>query len=172
MGDQLERFIINHREEFDTDEPLGDVWGHIQRKNQTSQKWTGLWKAAAVVFLISTIFLIVEKKMSESVLTESAMSGEFVQVEDYYTELIGQKKQEIAAYGENELGREFLIEIERLDKMYASLKQTYMSQNSSEVITDMMIQNLQLRIEILNKQVKILNELKRQENESTNDMEI
>ena len=172
MGDQLEKFILDNRQEFDSEEPSGKVWQHIQQQQTKSDKWLGLWKVAAVILLISTVYLIVDKQMSQQAGLPVAMESEFYQVEQYYTQMIAQKKQEIAASGQSNLSREFLVEIERLDQMYAQLKQTYKSQNSSELISDMMIKNLQMRIEILNKQVKILNDLKNQENETNNHIEI
>lgn len=172
MGDQLERFIQDNRQEFDSDQPSDQVWQGIQQKSIKKDKWLGLWKVASVVLLISTVYLILDKRERDSGNNTVAMETEFQQAEKYYTQMIAHKKQEIAASGQSELSREFLVEIERLDQMYAQLKETYKSQNSSELISDMMIKNLQMRIEILNKQMKILNDLKNQENETNKHIEI
>ena len=54
-----------------------------------------------------------------------------------------------------DLGDDFLDEIDKLDSMYAVLKQDMKNGNEVNLI-DAMILNLQLRIEILNQQLKII----------------
>ena len=171
MGDQLERFVLENREEFDDEQPSENVRKKIQTSQSTRNSWVGVWKVAAVLFLISTVYLIVERQVDNSGVKQS-MGSEFEQVEQYYIQLISEKKAQVAGHTDSNLSREFLLEVERLDQMYAQLKQTYKSQNSSDRVSDLMIKNLQLRIEILNKQVKILNELKETENEASADIEI
>ncbi|WP_421869921.1 hypothetical protein [Marinoscillum sp.] len=172
MGDQLERFIQTNREEFDSELPSENVWRSIHQGQTKAGRWLGLWKVAAVVLLMSTVYLVVERQLDSTSSRDVAIDSEFKQVEQYYTQLISQKKSEISTYGQTNLSREFILEIERLDQLYAQLKQTYARQNSSDLISDMMIKNLQLRIEILNKQVQILKELKNKENETNTSVEI
>ncbi|MAE84568.1 MAG: hypothetical protein CMB80_17645 [Flammeovirgaceae bacterium] len=170
--DELERFIQQNRQQFDADIPSDKVWKGVQHQSQKQDRWIGMWKVAAVLLLISTAYLIVDKRMTTADNNSVSMESDFKQVEQYYGQLIAQKKSEIAEYGQTELSTEFLVEIERLDQMYAQLKKTYKSQNSSEMVSDMMIKNLQMRIEILTRQVEILNGLKNQENESNEHIEI
>jgi hypothetical protein len=54
-----------------------------------------------------------------------------------------------------DFGGEFLSEIQVLDSMYILLKKD-MNHGNEEVLVDAMILNLQLRIEILNQQLSII----------------
>ena len=54
-----------------------------------------------------------------------------------------------------ELGSDFLYEIDLLDSMYVVLKQD-MKNGNKENLADAMILNLQLRIEVLNQQLRII----------------
>lgn len=166
MGDRLEQFVMKNREEFDRDEPSDKVWQNIRKKSRSGDQWIFAWKTAAVLLLISTLYLVLERKMDlETEDSEMVLTSEFDQVESYYTTLISQRRQEISQYSKGSLERDFLMEIDRLDQMYAQLKRTYQNQNSSDIVTDAMISNLQLRMNILNKQLEILKELKQQEDE-------
>ncbi|MEQ8472266.1 MAG: hypothetical protein RIC35_13825 [Marinoscillum sp.] len=172
MGDQLERFVINNREHFDKEEPSEKVWQNINQRKSRGTKWVGAWKVAAILLLISTVYLVFERKVGDETETKALTADtEFEQVEAYYTTLIAQKRKEIAQFRQQSLERDFLMEIDRLDQMYDQLKRTYKNQNSSDLITDAMISNLQLRINILNKQLEILQELKRKENENDSAIE-
>ncbi len=172
MGDGLEEFVKQNRREFDSEIPVEGVWTAIHYRNKQRGKWGGIWKVAAALFLLSTTYLIVEKKLSKSEASLVSLSAEFQEVEAYYNLQIAKRKKEVKQHGVSHLSGDFLVEIERLDQMYASLKQTYNSQNSSELITEMMIKNLQLRIEILNRQVSILNDLKVKTDEESKHVEI
>lgn len=164
MGDQLEQFVSKNRESFDSEGPSDKVWGAIASRKRR-KPLVHLWKVAAILFLISTVYLIVERAgfRVDSPDGVPAELTEFARVETYYTQLIAQKKMEVTKLAGSDLERDFLKEIETLDEMYTELKQTYMEQNSTDLLTDAMINNLQLRIEILNQQLAILIQLKQQQ---------
>lgn len=165
MDDRIEHFIAANRSAFDDEEPSEKVWQHIARKRQKNS-WGVLWKIAAVVFLISTTYLIAERNFDTSADEgQSEQLSEFTQVESYYTMLIAEKKTEISNMADGELKREFLLEIEQLDEQYGQLKQTYKNQHSGDLLMDAMINNLRLRIDILNQQLEILKKLKQQTDE-------
>lgn len=179
MGDELEKFVRKHREEFDSDLPREEVWSRIssdlqedtgsQKKN--FQVW---WKVAAVLFLASTAYLLFERNMNYGHTPDPTLDhlSEFTQAEDYYMTLIAEKKAEIAKADRGLLKREFLMEIDRLDAMYAELKRTYHTRQSSDLVVDAMINNLKLRIDILNQQIKVLQKLNEATNESESNIEI
>ncbi|MEM9341380.1 MAG: hypothetical protein AAGA66_21805 [Bacteroidota bacterium] len=167
MDDQLEKFIFQKREAFDDEIPSEKVWSGINNelKKQTSFFQYG-WKVAAVLFLISTLYLLADKYA----FTEQegpTFSLEFTQAEDYYTRLISEKRTEIEQKLTPEQHKEFLAEIDLLDELYVELKQTYQTNAASDRLLDAMINNLQLRLSIINKQLTILENIKEQkENES------
>ncbi len=172
MGDQLEQFIMKNRSSFDDAEPSEKVWKGIDKKVRKSQNFLQVaWKVAAVIFMVSTVYLLLEKNLRDSqfdqLVAESAQqSEELQQAEDYYTQLINVKKLEIQEQLTPDEQDEFLEEIEQLDELYLELKKTYQTTTASERIVDAMINNLQLRLNILNKQLEILENVKDQNNES------
>ncbi|MEO9870068.1 hypothetical protein [Ekhidna sp.] len=172
MGDQLEKFIINNRGEFDNDSPSDKVWSSIDQKlGKKRAEWSTIWKVVAVLFMVSTIILVIDKgitKMDEG----PVLSDEFNQAEDYYVTLISQRKQAIKEQLTPEQQEEFLTEIDQLDSMYLELKDTYQTNASNDRIMDAMISNLQLRLDILNKQLDILQNIKNQDNENDISIEI
>ncbi len=171
MGDQLEKFLMENRSEFDGAEPSNDLWDKIDdRMNKKSSNFHVLWKVAAVLFLISTAVLLIDRTGNTPKGPE--LSQEFVKAEDYYTSLINQRKLLIKESLSPEQELEFLVEINQLDSMYLELKKTYQTNASNERVIDAMISNLQLRLDILNRQLEILETIKTQKNENESIIEI
>lgn len=166
MGDQLEQFVMNNKDSFNDVEPSDKVWkGVNSRVNRRGDFLQVAWKVAAIVFMVSTIFLLVDRTSEESYLGPQ-LSEEFQQAEDYYTQLISMKKMEIQEKLTTEQLGEFLNEIDELHVLYVELKSTYKDNAMSDRVVDAMISNLQLRLDILNKQLDILENFKDQKNEN------
>lgn len=173
MKDKLEDFIRLHRADFDDLEPKKDTWAKIQnelRPAEQKKDYTWLWKAAAVVFLCISVGLAVERTMSTDVetvaeLNSKSRSAELKEVEGYYTQLISQKRVEIKnVIDKNGLEDvELLKDLEQLDDMYIKLKTDLKRNQNDERLINAMIQNLQLRVEILNKQLRILERISKHE---------
>ena len=172
MGDQLEKFIMENREAFNSASPSDRAWEGIDQKlSKKHAIWPTVWKVAAMLFMVSTIYLMIDKRQSES-LDGPMLSDEFTQAEDYYVSLIAQRKQAIQEQLTPEQQEEFLVEIDQLDAMYLELKKTYQTNASNDRVMDAMISNLQLRLDILNKQLDILQNIKNQNNENDISIEI
>ncbi|MFY0605389.1 MAG: hypothetical protein JXR10_01660 [Cyclobacteriaceae bacterium] len=170
MGDSLERFVSENREEFDADVPSREIWAKIE--SVTSKKRSdsmNVWKVAAVLLLISTIGLLLERTgaYSEGSDEMTANLTEFQQVETYYISQILDKKRELSNIQAGERKSEFLNEIAELDHVYMELKKMAQKQTSESMLTDAMIANLQLRLEVLNQQLEVL---KRYKNEKINEV--
>lgn len=171
MGDQFEKFILDNREAFDDATPSEKTWNSIDDKlGKKKTLWPGMWKVAAVLFMISTVYLMVEKSTAND--EGPLLSEEFTQAEDYYVSLISQRRQEIKEQLTPEEHEQFLVEIDQLDSMYIELKKTYQTNASNDRVMDAMISNLQLRLNILNKQLDILENIKNQNNENDISIEI
>ena len=173
MGDQFEKFIHENRERFESDFDGDRAWTSIEEslEGKGGFQWQWVWKVAAVVFLISTVVLVVDRS-NRVVPTTASIYEEFVEAESFYTTLITQKKLEIEGFGQSDLSVEFLQEIDALGDLYEGLKVTFGEQTSDKKIIDAMIGNLQLRIEILNRQLVILQQLNDSNNENSTDIEI
>ncbi len=171
MGDRLEKFIENHREEFDVEVPSDLIWDKIrkQSKSHTSGR-SQYWKIAAVFFLISTLALLIDRVGFNGSKDNSttAFTSDFRQVESYYVGMIEEKRNEVLTQSDTQLSRSFLKEIEELDEVYSQLKEVAKLNNPGTTMTDAMINNLQMRIEILNKQLAILKSLRNEKDEISN----
>ncbi len=172
MGDQLEKFIMENREAFNDAIPSDKAWEGIDQKLSKKQViWPTVWKVAAMLFMVSTIYLMIGKSQYED-MDGPMLSEEFTQAENYYVSLIAQRKQAIQEQLTPEQQEQFLVEIDQLDSMYLELKKTYQTNASNDRVMDAMISNLQLRLDILNKQLDILKNIKNQNNENDISIEI
>ena len=168
MGDRLEQFIVENREAFDDAEPSGKVWNGVNKRLGQNRRnfWQVAWKVAAVLFMVSTIYLLADRPPASP--EEPQLSSEFRMAEDYYVELISVRRMEIEAQLSPEEQAEFLLEIDQLDEMYAQLKDTYQENAINERVVDAMITNLQLRLSILERQLEILENIKTKSDENKN----
>ncbi|MFT4833586.1 MAG: hypothetical protein ACI83W_000461 [Marinoscillum sp.] len=171
MGDRLEKFVEKHREEFDVELPSEVLWDKIRKQsNPYTFGKSQYWKIAAVFFLISTLALLIDRvgfNLSEDN-SSTAFTADFRQVESYYVGMIEAKRNEVLSQSDTQLSRSFLKEIEQLDVVYSELKEVAKLNNPGTTMTDAMINNLQMRIEILNKQLAILKSLKNEKDEVSN----
>lgn len=173
MKDKLETFIQSHRTEFDELEPRPATWHKIQQElapAQAKRDYTWLWKVAAVVFLCLSVGLAIERTMQPDAMPVAQQmtkspSVELREVEGYYTQLISQKRAEIKnVIAQKGLADVDLLEdMEQLDQMYIKLKKDLKRNQNDERVINAMIQNLQLRVEILTKQLRILERISKHE---------
>lgn len=172
MGDNFEKFIMENRNAFDDATPSEKVWNKIDRDLEKKRSiWPTMWKVAAVLFMASTLFLMIDRNINSGN-DGPVLSEEFIQAEDYYVSLIAQKRQAIKEQLTPEQHEQFLVEIDQLDSMYVELKKTYQTNASNDRVMDAMINNLQLRLDILNRQLDILQNIKNQNNEKDTSIEI
>ena len=172
MADQLETCGLDNKDSFNDATPSDQNWSKIEGKlgSTPNRVVPMMWKVAAVIFMISTVYLVADR--FNTIQEGPVYSEEFTQAEDYYVGLISQKRLEIREQLSPEQQKEFLVEIDQLDLMYDELKKTYTTNASNDRVMDAMISNLQLRLDILNKQLDILKNIKNQNNEKDNSIEI
>jgi hypothetical protein len=183
MEDKLKKFAQDHREAFDTFEPRPDLWQDISRELEKKQSQKvipfyqrAVWRYAAVVTLLVGVGYAlvqygrglgrIEPRGPELSLVEIA--PQMAEVESYYMAVINQKKQERGAYDLRQLGVEtdFKGELSKLDSSYAQLKRELYTNPNKQRVIDAMVQNLQIRISILNEQLEVLNRIKQAKKEN------
>jgi hypothetical protein len=176
MADQLDDFINENRAEFDSEIPSPKIWNEIRdgleenNSQQINTPW--YWKAAAIILLLLSSYLIFDKvnqqaPAREYIALEEDVQDEFLLAEDYYFSLINEKIVEIQdSEMDPEIQEDFKAEIERLDVMYLELQSEY-EEVQDEKVKDAMILNLQLRIDLLNEQLNVIKDIKSKENENT-----
>lgn len=158
MNDHLEDFIRKNRQGFDDKEPSGKVWRNIEASMKfSSRNWwnsVGLWRAAAVVFMILSTYLLIPKSIIKSPATDIA-ANEFKDVEAFYFQQISEKVELIDGFQKNEGLNGFTQDFKQLEAMYMILKEEMRSRPSQKV-KDALVLNLLVRINLLNQQLSKL----------------
>ncbi len=171
MKDDIEKYIDANRQKFDDLEVNAVLWSKIKKElpKQRAAKSNWAWKVAATILLFLSVGLLYERSMKqvENADTSVVMNEELIQVEKYYSEMIQQKMSEIKLASDKVQldNMELAKELETLDQMYLKLKDDLAVNENNERLINAMIRNLQLRVEILNRQLKILEQLTNYENE-------
>ena len=169
MDDNLEKFIKSHRAEMDDKNLRRDLWDDIENdlKQNTKQRHISksviFWRSAAVILLLITSWLAFDKvyqnKADSSDMEIAEINPQLLEAETFYISLIDQKRKEMEIMSAKyDFSNDFLHEIDLLDSMYVVLKQD-MKNGNIENLADAMILNLQLRIEVLNQQLRIIESL-------------
>ncbi len=125
--DQLEQFISDHREAFDSELPSLKVWAEIDLRVNRRSRRRALWhyaQIAAAIALLLTVGAIIGTRIpttsqpsATAILKEVA--PEFLEMEQYYNQQIDTKIQQLANY---EPGESVLYDLEQLDATMAELK--------------------------------------------------
>lgn len=176
MDDRIEKYIKSHRADLDDKVPRNDLWSDIESELGSGARKRSIstpviyWRAAAVILLLVSSWLVFDKVSQNGAENGSAvveLSPQLLDAETYYISLIDQKREEIKTLGDKfDMGSDFLYEIDRLDSMYSVLKQD-MANGNEENLADAMILNLQLRIEILNQQLSIIQSIENSQQDET-----
>lgn len=102
-----------------------------------------------------------ERPKEDPTVQLSDLSPQFKKVEDYYLASINVELARLEITDENkELVDAFLKQLAELDAEYARLNQEITESGISEEMVSAMVENLKLRLELLSKLKKKLNELK------------
>ena len=154
--DHLEQFVRANKASLDMEEPRPAVWRKI-RKNlslRESSSISYVWKVAAVFFFCISILFTVDKFGTSSGLSQTNKGNEFQKVEEYYMDEIEQKMILIHNVSGSDFSRDPGSEqdLQKLDAMYQVLKEEY-ELNPSSKITDALILNLLIRVDILNNEL-------------------
>jgi hypothetical protein len=99
------------------------------------------------------------------------IAPELVEVEAYYTSQLKDKKEELSEYDMKVLGldekKEIDQEIARLDSSYIQLKKQLLTAPNTDKVMNAMIQNLQIRIDVLNRQLEVLQKIEKLQKQTT-----
>lgn len=180
MKDKLKDFVNEHRDEFDTFEPRPDLWQDISKElpqkkiaRVISLTYARVWQYAAVVALLIAVGFVIRQYIPADtgrgpaqeipVASLDKVAPQIAEAEAYYTSIINEKKAQMGNFDLKALGIKDNLQqdISILDSAYAKLKTELLTTPNKEQIIDAMIQNLQLRMEILNQQVKTLEEIRK-----------
>lgn len=170
--DNLEQFIKSEREAFDNKEPREKLWSRIESDLDSRQdRWGWIWKAAVLVLIPLCGFLLWERGQNDQLAqdfpqTDVFVDPEFEETELYYSQLISQKKGIIEQFQVEDpnIKESFKLDISALDSLYLELK-TELIETGNTAVLEAMVNNLQLRMELLNQQLMILEQIEHDNNE-------
>jgi hypothetical protein len=184
MNRKLEKFIGDHRNEFDDRIPSDKVWENLAAgltpKQSHQQKKFVLrplykWSIAAAILVSAGIITFSVMNMSKNKTTGvagvtkmdtatdiSTIAPEYAPEVNEFAKLVVLKQEELKALApeQPELYRRFTTDINQLDSSYKSLKSQLSATPNREVLIEAMIQNLQLQLNVLNQQLNIINQIK------------
>jgi len=160
--DNLKDFVDQHRDEFDDKEPSERVWAKIEAaRNRPRFNSLLIWRAAAFLFFGLSMYLFFINQYSEKKQV-SRLQTEFKDLESFYGDQIAEK---VAFIDKLETGYEddqFTQDVQKLDAMYEVLREE-MKVSPSEKVKDALILNMLIRIDLLNQQIKKLEDHRKSE---------
>ena len=178
--DNLEKYILNHREQFDDMEPDPAIWERIETRKAPVLRinWKDIaWKAAAAaaIFVASYFFhdymssrnSSPEQIFSENMEDASPMAKELIEAEAYYSSMIRQKQDEIfrLTTSNPSIRHEIDMEMVDLDRVYSELKEDLKDNAHNEEVIEAMIQNYRLKLDILEEMLFQLKEANQSQND-------
>ncbi len=179
--DQLEKFILDHREEFDVMEPSPEIWNKISAPKPVSRGRHISWKrvmyrvAAVIVIFIGSYYvhdLINPPSKGISAIQSSAseedrqMLTQLMESKAYYTSLIDTKTEEVYLLAAEKpmLRDEIQQEMKDLDREFLELQNDLHDNTDSEEVIAAMIQNYRLKLQILEETLMQLQVQKKENN--------
>lgn len=144
--------------------PFGSHFTSWHRLNWRIAASIALLLLAGGFFYVNQRYGVTEQP--EVVAVSPSYAKEFIQ----YTRLVDSKREELKQLTANnpDLYREFATDLDRLEHNYQALKADLPKNPNQEVLVQAMIQNLQLQIDLLNEQLRVIQRIKRQ-NQNTNE---
>jgi hypothetical protein len=161
MEEMFEKFVRDHRAEFDSREPDPGMWNNIRttvNKSRTIAWKTILSRVAMVILIFSVSYFVNEtvhryrdsKTASHLAKREKTPPG-LRETEAYYTKVVDQKMKELKPVMANcpALAEELQVDMTELDSVYADLKKDLKENMANQEVIEAIIENYRLKISIL-----------------------
>jgi len=162
MKDSLRKFIDENRQAFDSRIPPENAWDRIEHalprfSRQIVWRSVSFWRAAALVLLGLSAYLLISKNYARPSKQEIAEAGGFNDLETYYSLQISEKMDMVHRY-QSSTGLsedEITQNLKKLEAMYLVLKDE-MKRRPSQEVRDALVLNLLVRIDLINQQLNKL----------------
>jgi hypothetical protein len=182
MSDNIERFIRDNREGFDTEIPGGKNWSAIEKQIGSTKAAVPFiqmnifkWSAAAAIligilatgmYLFNQPSLPVNRNLAKDPVVEQ-IDPQYAKMVAQFSSLIEEKQTELKSLEKDnpELFKQFAGDIKKLDSTYQVLRNTLPANPNKEQLLEAMISNLQMQISLLNQQLQIIQQVKRPKTE-------
>jgi hypothetical protein len=190
--DKLEKFILDHQQEFDFHEPDPGLWDKINPQKPVVRKivnWNSIaWKVAAgiIIFVASYFFhdFMADDKQDNFAqnnpqqqdydMVEFEQMETLMEAEVYYSSQIKSAKTEIEKLTNNDafIMKDVQYDLIELDDVFKALKNDLNENSGNEEVVEAMIQNYRLRLQILNDILLQLNKAKKTQDDDTEENKI
>jgi len=156
MSDNLEKFIRQNRDQFDTETPRDKLWSRIHDDLNTNKevKKISWYKYAAAALLLLSVGAVIGLTLGNKKTTpQLVMQQQIEESEQKFTQLVNNKLDELSEY---DFDQKLLTDIDVLDQIHMELK-TELIQNSganSKVVVQAMIKNYQAKLDALERILK------------------
>ena len=163
--DNLEKFILDNRQEFEVEQPSPEVWDRIKKRRPETKSISLNWKtialraAAVVVIFVSSYYFhdFMDKRQNNTSNTaqieieNNPLYRDFLEAELYYSSEINYKQNELFQLTSNSpaLQKEVDFEMENLDNLFLQLKEDLNDNADNNEVIEAMIQNYRIKLEIL-----------------------
>lgn len=187
MSKRLEDFIKTNKAGFDDLEPGNDLWEGIEEKlpplvtalpGKHAQTFTlgfVMRVAALIIVVMAAGFALYLKKQKQVGVNLVDINPEYAQQQVHYASLIESKRMELKRLAKNDpqLYHEFSGEIAKMDSTYKKLNTDLATSPNQERVLHAMIRNLQIQTEVLNQQLRVIeqfNQMKKEQRDETKDI--
>lgn len=182
MSDRLENFIKNNKKEFEGFEPPENLWARIEKqldeypaipakKEPAVIRISVLIRAAATIIIIITAGLFLWRYQYQNTADISSINTKLGKQQLHYASLIEEKRSEIKLIEKQDpqLYKEFSSEIKAMDENYQKLKNDLSTSPNQEETVKAMIRNMQIQIQVLNQQLKVIEQVNQLKKEAKNE---
>ena len=184
MSKRLEDFIKMNREEFDDLEPSADLWARIEMhlpaeidapgKPETKTFSLGfvLRLAATVILVMGISFALYLQSQKRETIDLAAINPVYARQQIQYTSLIETKRSELKAIAKSDpqLYKEFSSQIAEMDSTYKQMTIDLATSPNQERVLRAMIRNLKIQTEVLNQQLKVIEQMNNMKKEEQSDV--
>jgi hypothetical protein len=184
--DKLEKYILDHRHQFDDLEPDPAVWERISTPATTPVirlQWRKIAMQAAAVAAIFVASYFFHDYMAGrnqpasgffSAATDEESSPfmkELIEAEAYYTSQINLRKDEVFRLTANypDIQQEISLELVEMDKVFEDLKNDLKDNAANEEVIEAMIQNYRFKLDILEEMLYRLKQANESQNQQKNE---
>ncbi|MFT4760216.1 MAG: replicative DNA helicase [Paraglaciecola sp.] len=165
--EKLEKYIADHREDFDSALPSLKVWAAIDKtlEEKKSGKRVQMWKylrvaaAAGILLMVGGIGgAYMNGNFDQNQGAIAQLAPEHADLEKYYTEQVEQKTKQLVS-----LKHEGYVRVEedlkKLDDTFAELMQEYqkLPTGSGSMVIQAMLENYQAKLDILERVLEKVN---------------
>ena len=177
-GDRIEKFVITHREEFDSEMPGDHIWPGIESQLEKNARKKGLrisfirvaGVAASVLILVAlgiAIGLNLANNQPGEIRNLMVGDQRWQEIEQFYARQVAEKRGEISQYN---VETDLQADLDVLDKNYQELKQDLNEADAfqREEIVHAMIMNYKAKITLLE---RVLEKLEHHSNKQHNNNE-